>query len=86
VSDFRARPVVSAEVSHVIVRACTRCQHPRVIGTPCAGCGNPEPPVVHDLGVQAATYRNPLKRLWWHVARQPLATRRAHQAARYTPQ
>jgi hypothetical protein len=71
------------EVSHVIVRACARCQHPREIGEPCAGCGNPEPPVVHDLGVQAYTHRNPLKRWAWHLAGQHLAARRARQAAKY---
>jgi hypothetical protein len=78
--------VVSAEVSHVIIRGCTRCQHQRVIGQPCTGCGNPEPPVVHDLGVQSYTHRNPLRRLWWRLARQPAAARRARLAARYTQQ
>jgi len=78
-----ARAWSRVEVSHVIVRACTRCQHPREQGTPCEGCGNAEPPVVHDLGVQSYTHRNPLKRFGWWAVGQHLAARRARQAARY---
>lgn len=82
-TDVTARAWAKVEVSHVIVRACTRCGHPRETGVPCAGCGNPEPPVVHDLGVQAYTHRNPLKRLAWRLAGQHLAARRARVAARH---
>ena len=78
--DASARNVVSAEVSHVIVRGCTDCGHQRVIGEPCAGCGNPDPPVVHDLGVQAYTHKNPLRRLAWHAVGQHRARRRAKAA------
>jgi len=77
----RARPVTRAVVSHVIVRACQGCGHPREAGAPCAGCGLADPPVMHELGVQAATYRNPVKRLWWHLIGQRAAARRARRAA-----
>lgn len=82
-SEAAARSVSKAEVSHVIVRGCTRCSGPREVGQPCASCGNPEPPVVHDLGVQSFTHRNPLRRLAWRVCGQHLAARRARIAARY---
>lgn len=72
-----------AEVSAVIIRACTRCQGPREQGKPCAGCGNPDPPVVTDLGVISATYRNPLRRLWRHVTGDPLSRRRIANANRH---
>jgi hypothetical protein len=80
VSELGSRAVVSAEVSHVIVRGCTRCQHPRTIGESCAGCGNPEPPLVCDLGVTSAEYRNPLRRFWWRAAGRHLANRRIARA------
>jgi len=80
--SFQGRTATQVEVSHVIVRGCARCQHPRTIGQCCAGCGNPDPPVVHDLGVQAATYRNPIRRAWWALAGQHAAARRARQASR----
>lgn len=76
------RAVTRATVSHVIVRACTVCQHPREQGKPCAGCGNPEPPVVHVLGVQSYTHRNPLKRWGWVLIGQHLAARRVRQVNR----
>ncbi len=82
-SEAAGRAWTKVEVSHVIVRACVRCQHPRQTGVPCAGCGNPEAPVVHDLGVQSYTHRNPLRRLAWRVAGQHLAARRARLAAQY---
>ena len=71
----------SAELTDVmIVRACIRCQHTREAGQPCAGCGNPEPPLVHKLGTQSATYRNPLRQAWWDLAGSRLARRRTRKA------
>jgi len=71
----------SAELTDVkIVRACTRCQGAREEGQPCAGCGNPEPPVVHQLGRQAAVYRNPVRQAWWNLVGTRLARRRASAA------
>jgi hypothetical protein len=82
-------PLASARISavsvaHVIIRACTACGAPRQLDTPCAGCGNTAPPVVHDLGVVAAHYRNPLRRAWWLLARQPLSRLRIRRANRHT--
>lgn len=82
-TDATGQAWTSVEVSHVIVRACVRCQHPREQDKPCAGCGNPEPPVVHDLGVQSFTHRSPLRRLSWRLFGQHLAARRARVASRY---
>lgn len=82
VADTRA--ISSGTVSHVIIRGCTRCQSQRVIGEPCAGCGNPEPPEVTKLGVVSATYRNPIKRAWWALVRAPMADRRIRRAAART--
>jgi hypothetical protein len=81
----RARTVTSVTVSHLIVRACWACGHPRQPGTPCAGCGLTDPPVVHDLGIQAARYRHPVARLAWAAAGRHLAAWRARRARRYTP-
>ncbi len=81
----KTRAVTRAIVSHVIVRACQDCGYPRQIGVPCEGCGLADPPVVHELGQQAATYRNPVKRAWWRLVGQPAASRRVRKAARYTP-
>lgn len=78
-----ARTVTKATVTHVIVRACVNCQHPRETGKPCAGCGLTDPPVTHDLGVQSYAHRNPFKRLGWWAVGQRLAARRARIAARY---
>ena len=83
--DLTARSVREAAVSHVLVRGCARCQHPRVVGEPCAGCGNPEPPVVHELGVQSYYHRNPLRRAWWSLIGQRQAARRAREAQQYKP-
>lgn len=33
-----------------------------------------------DLGVVSAYYRNPLRRLWWRLVREPAARRRIQQA------
>ena len=81
-SDFAGRAVTRAIVSNVIVRACALCGHAREAGEPCAGCGNPDPPAVHDLGVQSAYYRNPLKRAAWLLAGQRMASVRARKASR----
>lgn len=78
----RTDSVTAAEVTHVIVRACRRCRHPRQIDTPCAGCGLGEPPEVTELGVVSATYRNPLKQFWWAAVGQRLAHRRIERANR----
>lgn len=80
-TDHLGRAVTSVTVSHVIVRACAACGHPRQAGTPCAGCGNPDPPVVHELGQQAARYRNPFRQAWWRYAGAPAAARRARRIA-----
>lgn len=69
----------AAEFRPVIVRACA-CGSGRVIGQPCAGCGNEAPPVTVDLGVQSASYRNPLRQAWWNTAGTLLARRRARRA------
>lgn len=79
-TSHAARAVTSVTVTHTIVRACTTCGHPRQAAAPCAGCGNPDPPVVHDLGVQAARYRNPLRQAWWRYIGAPAAARRARTA------
>jgi hypothetical protein len=68
-----------AEFRPVIIRACP-CGHPREQGSPCAGCGNPEPPVTADLGLQAAVYRNPLRQAWWDAIGSRMAKRRARKA------
>lgn len=76
----RARTVTRVEVANMIVRGCVDCGHARQLDAPCGGCGLADPPVVHDLGVQSATYRNPARRLWWHLIRKPAAIRRARAA------
>lgn len=78
------KTISSGTVSHLIIRGCTRCQGQRVIGEPCATCGNPEPPEVTKLGVVSATYRNPIKRAWWTLVRAPMAERRIRRAAART--
>lgn len=72
--------VSSAEVRHVIVRACTECGAARQLDTACAGCGNDVPPVVHDLGIVTAVYRNPVRRAVWRLVRKPLADHRIRRA------
>ncbi len=82
-SEASGHAWTKVEVSHVIVRGCVTCGHSREQGVPCAGCGNPEPPVVHDLGVQSFTHRSLLRRLAWRWCGQFLAARRARAAAKY---
>lgn len=72
--------VASAEVRHVIVRACADCGASRQIDTACAGCGNPDPPAVDDLGIVTAVYRDPVRRAVWRLVRKPLANRRIRRA------
>jgi len=79
-STRRGRAVASAEVSHVIVRACTECQHRRVTGEPCAGCGNPRESHVDRVGVTNASYRNPLRQMWWRIVRRHVANWRVRRA------
>lgn len=74
-----AKSIQSAEVSAVVVRACG-CGHQREVGKPCGGCGNPEPPVVHDLGIISATYKNRRRRWWWLAVGQYLANARIRRA------
>lgn len=81
-SDAQAFIPARAEVSAVIIRACALCGSPRALGRPCASCGNPDPPVVHDLKVVSASYRNPLRRAWRHLVTGPLARRRIKAANR----
>ena len=78
----QARIIASAEVSHVIVRACALCSGPRTVGEPCADCGNPDPPQVDRVGVVAAAYRNPLRRAWWRLAGRHLANARIRRVNR----
>lgn len=75
-----ADAVSSAEVRHVIIRACTTCGAARQLDTPCAGCDNSAPPVVHDLGIVTAVYRDPVRRAVWRLVRKPLADRRIRRA------
>lgn len=72
--------VSSAEVRHVIVRACTECGASRTLDTACAGCGNSTPPAVDDLGIVTAVYRNPVRQAIWRLVRKPLADRRIRRA------
>ena len=72
-----------AHVRNVIVRGCTLCGHARQVGAPCEGCGNAEPPVVHDLGVQSYHHRNPLRRLAWSLIGSRLAARKVAAANQY---
>lgn len=76
----RAQAPTKATVSAVIVRACVQCGGKREIGEPCELCGLTDPPVTHDLGVQSAYFRSPLKRLAWWAVGQRRAARRAHAA------
>ena len=76
----RADSVTKAIVRNVIVRACTQCQGMRETGKPCGTCGNPDPPVTRDLGVQSYYHRNPLRRLGWRLIGQHLAARRTRAA------
>jgi hypothetical protein len=69
----------AAEFRPVITRACS-CGHGRVQGEPCAGCGNAEPPVTVDLGIQSASYRNPFRQAWWDTVGTRLAARRVRKA------
>lgn len=80
---IKAQAPSSATLRPVIVRACVKCGGKRQLDTPCADCGNPDAPVVHDLGIQAAYYKNPLKQLWWETVGQRLAARRAAKANKY---
>jgi len=74
--------VASAEIRHIIVRACTECGAARQAGVACDGCGNALAPETTDLGVVSATYRNPIRNAWWHLVRRPLAQRRIQRANR----
>lgn len=73
----------NAVLRPVIVRACVKCGGKRQLDTPCADCGNPDAPVVHDLGVQAASFTNPAKQFAWDTFGSLLAARRAHKANEY---
>jgi hypothetical protein len=77
-----AVPFGQAEVAAVVIRGCDRCGYRRDPGRPCGGCGNTEPAVVHDLGVVAATYSNPVKAAWWRLAGSRLADRRIKRTNR----
>ena len=81
-SAMAAEVPASAEVRHVIVRACTQCGGRREANAPCAQCGNATLPEVSDLGVVIAIYRNPVRRLAWRLVGQPLAERRIRRANR----
>ena len=70
----------SIEVSQVIVRACTLCGGPRVIDEPCAGCGNIQPPIVHDLGQTIGIYRDGKMRHMWELVGRAAAEWRIQKA------
>jgi hypothetical protein len=76
----RVQPRMAELADVTITRACSRCRHPREAGKACGGCGNPEPPEICRLGVQSASYRNPLRQAWWRLAGEPRARRRARKA------
>lgn len=38
-----------------------------------------------DLGLVSASYRNPLRRIYWRVIRKPLANRRIRKANTTSP-
>jgi hypothetical protein len=78
------RAIAAGEVSHILIRGCTRCQSQRIIGEPCGTCGNPDPPEATRLGIVSAVYRNPIKRIWWTTVRGPLADRRIRKAGART--
>lgn len=78
--DGRTQGETNVTVSAVIVRACSVCGGARQQDADCAGCGNTEPAQVHDLGIQAAMYDNPLMRLQWELFGKRQAARRARQA------
>lgn len=72
--------VVSATTSAVIVRACVVCGGKRELDKPCTTCGNKERPVTHDLGIQSAYYKDPVRQAWWFAVGQHLAANRARRA------
>lgn len=76
----RVRAVTAVELRNVIVRGCVDCGAPRQIDTPCGHCGLTDPPLVHDLGVMSARYKNPFRQAWWRFVRAPAAARRARRA------
>jgi hypothetical protein len=80
---MEARSYTKIEVIHQIIRGCTHCGHPREVGKPCGGCGNPHPPTVHDLGVQAYDHRDPSHRALWRRVGEKAAEARAKLATRY---
>ena len=80
--DAAAESRMTVTVRPVIVRACVLCGEKRELEMPCASCGNPMPPVTHDLGIQAAEYNDPLKQLMWNLFGKPAADRRAVPKAR----
>src|SRR5438874_7366424 len=85
-TDAHIDAIASAEVEAVIVRACVRCGSRRDLGQPCTGCGNTQPPEITPLGVVSATHKRWWRRLWWTVARKPLADRRIRRAGQRTGQ
>ena len=80
--SMNANTPVSATMSAVIIRACAKCGGKREQDKPCATCGNEKSPVVHELGVQAAWYRDPIKNLRWLLSGQHKAAQRAELANR----
>lgn len=81
--EHKADVPTNATLRPVIIRACVKCGGSRQMGAPCAGCGNPDQPVIHDLGIQAASFTNPAKQLAWDLVGSRLAARRAHKANEY---
>ena len=79
-TGMQARVATSATVSLVVTRACARCGHKREPDRPCEGCGNPEPPTVHDLGVQSRYDADPAKRDWWEREGARLAEQEVQRA------
>ena len=72
---MKARTSPSAQLSAVIIRACS-CGQPREFGKPCESCGTDTPADVTDLGIIAAGYQSRWKRLKWKLYGYHAAQRR----------
>lgn len=78
--DAVAKSKGDATLHAVVVRACVLCGNPREQDKDCASCGNTEPAVIHDLGVIAAKYANPVKNILWQLFGRHVAAHRVRQA------
>lgn len=78
--ENRAEAESDATVSMIVIRACIICGGKRELEKPCATCGNTKRPITHDLGIQSAHYKNPVKQAWWDAIGQHLAANRVRRA------